>query len=170
MKKILDFTCDNFLISKSLNLCNILSFKDLEKGTKDNFNNSEIYDLISRYYKRNQNLTYLRNNIHLLDFSFYLKENIINKFITELPLDASVSSNFFTNLLKYISNNRNSNSYDKTINNYYEEAIYYYISLSNILNKEVKINKIIDSIVALYNSIENNNEKNINFIFFKIKV
>ena len=56
----------NFLISKSLNLCNILSFKDLEKGTKDNFNNSEINDLISRYYKRNQNLTYLRNNIHLL--------------------------------------------------------------------------------------------------------
>ena len=154
----------NFLILKSSNLCNILSFKDLEKGTKDNFNNSEINDLISRYYKRNQNLTYLRNNIHLLDFSFYLKENIINKFITELPLDASVSSNFFTNLLKYISNNRNSNSYDKTINNYYEEAIYYYISLSNILDKEVKINKIIDSIVSLYNSIENNNEKNINFI------
>ena len=79
-------TCLNkiykFLISKSSNLCNILSFKDLEKGTKDNFNNSEINDLISRYYKRNQNLTYLRNNIHLLDFSLYLKENIINKFIT----------------------------------------------------------------------------------------
>ena len=44
------------------------------------------------------------------------------------------------------------------------EAIYYYVSLCNIMNKESKINEIIKSIIILYDLINSNNSYNINYI------
>ena len=149
------------LISKASNLSNILSFKDNEGKLKDNFDNNEINEIVSRYNKRYHNNIDLKNNIYNLDISFYLKDNITNKFIAEPALDNYLSPNIYTNLLKYISPSNN----NKTTKEYYEEAIYYYVSLSNIINKEIKINEIIKSIMALYDTIDSNNNYSINYIY-----
>ena len=155
----------NTLISRASNLSNILSIKESEGKLKENFHNNEINDIVSRYNKRYHNNIDLKNNIYNLDISFYLKDNILNKFISELPLDNYLSPNIYTNLLKYISKNNNNYPHNKIINDYYSEAIYYYVSLSNIINKEIKISEIIKSIISLYDTIENNNNNSINFIY-----
>ena len=155
----------NTLISKSSDLCNILSLKDKEGNLKQYFSNKEINEIISSYNRRYPNYNSLKDNIYNLDTNFLLKDNIKNKFIIEIPLDNSISSNFYTNLFKMISSTRNSYSYDKNFNGYYEDAIYYYVSLCNILNKETKIYDINKSIVKLYDIIENNNGYDINYIY-----
>ena len=156
----------NILISKSSDLCNILSLKDKEGNLKQDFSNIEINEIISSINKRYPNYISLKNNIYSLDTNFLLKDNIKNKFILELPLDNSISSNFYPNLLRAISNTRNNNySYDKNYNKYYEEAIYYYVSLCNIMNKETKIYEINKSLIKLYDLIENSNTYNINYIY-----
>ena len=154
----------NILINKSSNLSNILSYKDSEGKFKNIYHNEEVNDIISRNANRQHNNINLRNNIYNLDFSFYLKDNILNNFITDSTLNDLVSSNMYTNLLKYITKDNNNYSYNKTMNDYYTEAIYYYVSLFNIMNKEAKINDIVKSIMTLYDLIINNNSNNINFI------
>ena len=155
----------NILRAKSSNLCNVLSLRDNEGSLKEIFTNDEINDMILRLIKRYNNNINLRHNIYNIDISFYLKDNILNKFVTDIPLDNHLSSNIFINLLKYISkNNNNIYSYNKTANDYYTEAIYYYVSLCNIMNKESKISEIIKSIIILYDLINNNNSYNINYI------
>ena len=158
----------NILIAKSSDLCNILSLKDKEGNLKQNFSNIEINEIISSINnKRYSNDNSLKNNIYSLDVNFLLKDNIKNKFILELPLDNSIASNFYLNLFRTISNTRNSNnySYNYNFNKYYEEAIYYYVSLCNLMNKETKIYEINKSLIKLYDIIENNNAYNINYIY-----
>ena len=150
----------NSLILKASNFCNILSIMDKGGNLKKNFSNTELKELISRY----KSIKDPKNIIP--EINLVLKENITNKLITDYPLDNSLSSNFFTNLIKYIItiNNNNNNMNNKSLDKYYIESIYYYISLSNILNKESDINKIMKSIISLYDKIFENNDYNINYI------
>ena len=153
----------NTFISTATNLCNIISIKNKEGQIKENFNDNEINDIILSYNnknKNNNNNQNFKNIFYNLEISFHLKRNIINNFIEEIPLNNILSSNIFTNLLKYINSNSN-NNYGKNISDYYGESIYYYISLCNILDKENKICKIKSSIESLYDVILNNNN---NFI------
>ena len=154
----------NTLISRSSNICNILSLEDKERNLKNNFTNGDVNEIISSYNKKYHDYNNLKSNIYNLDISFHLKDNILNKFIKEIPLDNVVSSKFYTSLLINIQPNRNNLFYNKEINKYYEEAIYYYISLCNIMNKEHKISLITKLIMLLYDLMTNNNGQNINYI------
>ena len=146
----------NYLMLKASNFSNILSMIDNSGNKNNNFNNNDLNDIILKYKSDKDP----KNN--KLDNFISLKSNIKDKFIEDFPLNISLSPNVFTNLLKYIANNNNNNN--KTMNDYYSESIFYYISLTNIINKEPKISDMQKSIVSLYNTIFNNNGYNINHI------
>ena len=155
----------NELMSRSSDICNILSLKDREGNLRQVFSNIEVNELISTYNKRYPNNNILKKNIYNLDTDFLLKDNIKSKFIEEKPLDISISSNFYPNLLKYILNSRNAYSYEQSANKYYKEAIYYYVSICNIINKENKIYDIAKGITKLYDIIESINGYNVNYVY-----
>ena len=154
----------NALKSKTSCLSNILSFKENAGKLLEDFNNKDINDIISRFIERYHGNYNLKNNIYNLDINFYLKDNIINKFIPEPKLNNNLSPNIYTNLLKYISKSNNNNFNNKFGNSYYEYAIYCYLTLSNIFDKGKDINEIIKSIKMLYDTMETVNNYMINYI------
>ena len=155
----------NALISKASCLSNILSLKEKNEKIKEDFSNKEMNNIISGFIGRYHGNINLKNNIYNLDISFKLKDNIINSFISDLALNNYLSSNIYTNLLKYIYKSNNNYSYNKQENSYYEEAIYYYLSLCNILDKEKDIKEIIKSITNLFETMEKMNNYMINYIY-----
>ena len=150
----------NTFLLKSKKICNIISIQNKEGQIKENFDDNEINDIIVSYNNKNK-INNNRNFFNSLEISLHLKRNIINNFITDIPLDNILSSNLFINLLNYI--NSNNSFYSKNILEYYGESIYYYVALCTIFRKEDKISKIKNSIESLYDVILNNN-KNYNFI------
>lgn len=151
------------LIAKSANLCNILSLQNKEGQIKEYFNDSEINEIILLSNKNKNYNNDFQKMINNLDIIFHLKRNIFNNFITEQPLNNLLSGNIFINLIKYINSDSDNITYRKNYMEYYSDAIYYYVSLCHIMNKEKKISKINNLIENLYDTILNTN-KNYNFI------
>ena len=148
-------------ISKAGEICNIFSIKNSEGKINEFYKNKEINEIISSYTNKSH-IDNFKIYISSQEISLHLKENIINNFFTDLPLDNLISSNFFISLLKFmnIQGNNNSIFINKNFMEYYSESIYYYICLCNIMHKEDKIGEIKKSIELLFELIDNNNKIN----------
>ena len=146
-------------ISKAGKFCNMISIKNKEGKINEFYSNEEVSDFI--FSKIDKNCDNFKNYFSKLEIKFYLKRNIINKLVTDLPLDNLVSSNFFINLLNFMNAQGNSSIFkNKSFMEYYSESIYYYICLCNIMHKEDNIKNIKRSIEFLLELIEKNNNKN----------
>jgi len=151
----------NTFISKAGDICNIISIQNKEGKINEFFTNKEFNEIISSYNNKSH-INNCKKYFNSLEISFHLKRNIVNNFVTEIPLDNLISSNFFINLLKFMNKQGNNSSIfiNKNFMEYYSESIYYYICLCNIMLKEDKIDEIKKSIELLFELIENNNKIN----------
>ena len=152
--------------TKSVQLSNILDIQNKRENVTE-FSNNQLNQLLSNYHN---NIKYNKNGFSLGEINFSIKENIILKFIKKPEQINIISPNFYINLLKiYISKNcSNKSIYSNNIkdtDDYYSEAIYYYVCLNHVFSKESNIDKIIQYLSDLFNLIILNNQKsNMNYI------
>ena len=97
-------------ISKSKNICNIISIKNKEGQIKESFDNIDINKIILSFNNKNK-INNNKNDFGNLEIIILLKQNLIDNFITDIPLDNLLSTNILINLSKYINISINNNYY-----------------------------------------------------------